>query len=167
MQVIADGPELGGFFIANGAVFRDGDGKSYTDILPQLNFAFLLDNDQSLRFGLAEELARPPMDQLKATEESGTTAQPASRAAAAATAARPWRAWAFDLSYEKYFASAAATSRSRRSTRTSTATSSRRPTQPRLLGPAGVTPPGLFAPGVTPQTTGNFSQPVNGNGGYL
>ena len=28
-------------------------------------------------------------------------------------------------------------------------------------------PPGYFAPGVTPQTTGSFSQPVNGKGGDL
>ena len=29
------------------------------------------------------------------------------------------------------------------------------------------TPPGYFPPGVTPQTTGTFTRPVNGQGGYL
>ena len=41
------------------------------DFLPQINFAFLLANDQAVRIGLAKELARPRMDELKATDESG------------------------------------------------------------------------------------------------
>ena len=40
-------------------------------MLPQINLAFLLPDEQAVRVGLAKELARPRMDQLKATEESG------------------------------------------------------------------------------------------------
>jgi TonB-dependent receptor len=34
------------------------DGKSYTDILPQVNLAFILPNEQAVRVGIAQELAR-------------------------------------------------------------------------------------------------------------
>jgi hypothetical protein len=52
-------------------VYRVEDGKTYTDVLPQINLAFMLPNKQAIRFGVAKELARARMDQLKATQESG------------------------------------------------------------------------------------------------
>ncbi len=169
VQVIETDQSSSGFFIANGAVFRDGDGKSYTDVLPQLNFAFLLDANQAIRVGLAEEQARPRMDQLKATEESGydgATGIPGG--SGGNPRLDPWRAWAFDVSYERYFADrggyvSIAGFYKDLDTYIYTQVDPNHDYSDLLA----VTPPGYFAPGVVPQTTGNFSLPVNGNGGYL
>ena len=129
LQVISTDQSSDGFFIANGAVFRDGDGKSYTDILPQLNFAFLLDESQAIRFGLAEEMARPRMDQLKATEESGydgATGIPGG--SGGNPRLDPWRALGIRRVLRALLRGPQRLRLDRgRSTRTSTPTSSRRP----------------------------------------
>jgi len=169
VQVVATDQSSDGFFIANGAVFHDGDGKSYTDILPQLNFAFLLDESQAVRIGLAEEMARPRMDQLKATEESGydgATGIPGG--SGGNPRLDPWRALAFDVSYERYFAErggyvSIAGFYKDLDTYIFTQTDADHDYSDLLE----VTPPGVFGPGVVPQTTGNFTHPENGNGGYL
>jgi iron complex outermembrane recepter protein len=79
-------------------------GKIYTDFLPSLNLAFNLEHDQTVRFGLGEQMARPRMDELRANnnfeidtqrrEWKGTGGNPE---------LDPIRATAVDLSYEKYF----------------------------------------------------------------
>ncbi|MET0580931.1 MAG: TonB-dependent receptor [Pseudoxanthomonas sp.] len=85
-------------------------GKTITDVLPSMNLAFGFANDQTLRVALAKQVARPRVDQLRASLEVT-----ASDAANVETGLRdsfanggnptldPWRAYAFDLSYEKYF----------------------------------------------------------------
>ncbi len=156
-------------FTPNQVVLQVGDEKSYTDVLPQLNFAFLLENGQAIRVGVAKELARPRMDQLKATEENGydfNTGLPSGSGGNAKL--DPWRAWAFDLSWEKYFSDkggyvSVATFYKDLETYIFTQTD----TEHDFSDLLAATPPGLFAPGVTPQTTGNFSHPQNGSGGYL
>jgi len=169
VQVISTDQSSDGFFIANGAVFRDGDGKSYTDILPQLNFAFLLDESQAVRIGLAEEMARPRMDQLKATEESGydgATGIPGG--SGGNPRLDPWRALAFDVSYERYFSDRGGyVSVAGFYKDLDTYIFTQTDTDHDYSDLLEVTPPGYFAPGVTPQTTGNFTHPENGNGGYL
>ncbi len=45
------------------------DGKNYEDWLPAINLAFMLPGEQAVRVGLARELARARMDQLKASSE--------------------------------------------------------------------------------------------------
>ena len=169
LQVISTDQSSDGFFIANGAVFRDGDGKSYTDILPQLNFAFLLDESQAIRFGLAEEMARPRMDQLKATEESGydgATGIPGG--SGGNPRLDPWRALAFDVSYEHYFGDRSGyVSIAGFYKDLDTYIFTQTETDHDYTDLLEVTPPGYFAPGVTPQTTGNFTHPENGSGGYL
>ena len=80
------------------------DGKDYTDVLPQINLAFILPDSQAVRVGLSQQLARARMDQLKATEESGfnfATGEPGGSGGNARL--DPWKAWALDVSYEKYF----------------------------------------------------------------
>jgi TonB-dependent receptor len=156
-------------FTPNQVVERVGDGKTYTDVLPQFNIAFLLENDQAVRFGLAKELARARMDQLKATEESGydfATGLPGGTGGNPLL--DPWEAWALDISYEKYF--------SERSGYVSLATFykdlqtyiyTQTDTQHDFTELKEATPPQLFQPGVTPQTYGNFSHPENGQGGHL
>jgi iron complex outermembrane receptor protein len=87
------------------------DGKTYTDWLPSLNLAFSFSNDTVLRTALAKQVARPRLDQLRASlefnisnlnspnpnalhEPSGSGGNPT---------LDPWKANAFDISLEHYF----------------------------------------------------------------
>jgi len=77
-------------------------------VLPSLNLALDLGGDQVVRLGLAKVLARPVMNDLRAglsygiANQSGTT--PAQFTANGGNPElEPFRAKAFDLSYEKYF----------------------------------------------------------------
>ena len=85
------------------------DGKSYTDVLPSLNLAFQLGNDQTVRFAAAQQVARPRVDQLRSALEFGVSTVPnaAGQLVPGASGGNPkldpWRANALDLSYEKYF----------------------------------------------------------------
>ena len=91
---------------ANGAVKPFSDGKKYTDVLPAINLAFVMPNQQAVRVGIARELARARMDQLKASSEQGValgTGGVVPSGSGGNPKLNPWRADAFDLSYEKYF----------------------------------------------------------------
>ncbi len=153
---------------AEGVVPASG-GKTYTDILPNINLAFIMPNDQAVRVGFARELARARMDQLKATDESGydsATGRPGG--SGGNPELDPWRAWAFDVSYEKYFADgkgyvSAAGFYKDLSSYIYVQTDPSHDFSDLLA----LLPPGYFLPGVVPQTTGNFSLPRNGQGGYL
>jgi iron complex outermembrane recepter protein len=154
---------------AGNAVYSISDGKDYTDILPQINLAFILPNSQAIRVGLAQELARARMDQLKATEESGfnfATGEPGGSGGNARL--DPWSAWAFDVSYEKYFAgnkgyvSAAGFYKDLDTYIYNQTTDGHD-----FSALCATTPDTAFPPGVVKQCTGRFTQPVNGEGGYL
>jgi iron complex outermembrane recepter protein len=83
-------------------------GKTVTDVLPALNLAWSLGNDQTLRFALAKQMARPKVDQLRSSLDFGVdnaTGKPG--ASGGNSKLDPWRANALDLSYEKYFGSKA------------------------------------------------------------
>jgi TonB-dependent receptor len=80
------------------------DGKNFNDVLPAANLVFELPYQQALRLGLSREVARARMDQLAASFDfsvSQSTGLPS--ATAGNPRLDPWRADAFDLSYEKYF----------------------------------------------------------------
>jgi iron complex outermembrane recepter protein len=81
------------------------DGKTYNDVLPSANLAFGFPSNQKLRVGLARELVRARMDQLDVSYDysfsTGGNFTPSATGGNAKLA--PWRANAFDLSYEKYF----------------------------------------------------------------
>jgi TonB-dependent receptor len=80
------------------------DGKKYTDVLPSLNLALALGGDQTLRFGMARQVARPRVDQLRASVDFGVnTATGRPGASGGNPNLDPWRADAVDISYEKYF----------------------------------------------------------------
>lgn len=89
----------------NGTVLPFSKGTSYNDVLPQANFVFQLPYDQVVRVGLAREMARPRLDQLKASIDQGIDASGVSHPGGSAgnPLLRPWRADALDLSWEKYF----------------------------------------------------------------
>jgi len=79
-------------------------GKVRTDVLPSLNLAFSLTDDQTLRLAAARQMARPRVDQLRSGIEFGidnATGKPG--ASGGNPKADPWIANAFDISYEKYF----------------------------------------------------------------
>jgi iron complex outermembrane receptor protein len=79
------------------------DGKTYTDVLPSLNLAFSLGNDQTVRFAAAKQVARPRVDQLRASLEFGVSNAGIPGGSGGNPRLDPWRANALDLSYEKYF----------------------------------------------------------------
>lgn len=84
-------------------------GSSYTDVLPSLNLALSLPNDQVLRFAAAKVMARPSMADMKATgsfglAQTGSDAiNPILRGGGGNPGLEPFRANAVDLSFEKYF----------------------------------------------------------------
>ncbi|MYM30402.1 TonB-dependent receptor [Duganella sp. CY15W] len=87
-----------------GAIKPINDGKKYTDVLPSMNLAFGLDNQQTVRVALAKQLARPRVDQLRSALDFGIDTTKREPGASGGNARLdPWRAKAFDLSYEKYF----------------------------------------------------------------
>jgi TonB-dependent receptor len=154
----------------NNLVVPFTDGKTYDDVLPAINFAFLLPGQQAVRVGIARELARARMDQLKASSEVGYN-QLDGRPSGSGGNPRlsPWRADAFDLSYEKYledgkgYISIAAFYKDLK-TYIYNQTDQ---TFDFSVFPTPTFPPGYFPPGVTPQTIGSFKSPVNGKGGNL
>lgn len=85
--------------------FRDG--KTFTDVLPAINLSLVLPSEQTVRLSVAREIARPRMDQLKASSEQGASVQNGGLVPSGVGGnpdLDPWRADAFDLSYEKYLA---------------------------------------------------------------
>jgi TonB-dependent receptor len=157
------------------AVYGVEDGKTYDDVLPQLNFAFILPDSQAIRVGIAKEMARARMDQLKATEESGynfTTGEPGG--SAGNPLLDPWRAWAFDLSWEKYFAGnkgyvSAATFYKDLESYIYTQTTEQEFTELYATTPDELfcADPNVPSSCVEKQLVGRISKPVNGDGGYL
>ncbi|RPE75911.1 TonB-dependent receptor [Vulcaniibacterium tengchongense] len=142
------------------------NGKTYTDYLPSLNLAFLFPHDQTLRLALARQVARPRVDQLRASLEFGvdtTTGRPG--ASGGNPELDPWRANAFDISYEKYFGNKAYVAaayfykdlRSYIYTQTND-----------NYDFSDFVADYVPAPGEPPtQTRGNFTAPYNGQGGKL
>ena len=112
VQVVNTDQSSSSFFhdSTSNAVLPFSDGKKYTDVLPEINLVFDLPEQQAVRLGLAKEVARPRMDQLKASSENGASfnggvLQPGG--SAGNPRLDPWRADAADLSYEKYFSNRA------------------------------------------------------------
>lgn len=142
------------------------DGKTYRDWLPSLNLAFQFPYEQTLRFAMAKQVARPRVDQLRASLEFGvdtSTGRPG--ASGGNPMLDPWRANALDISYEKYFADRAyvAAAFFYKDLKSYIYTQSRDNYDFSALV-AGYVP----SPGSAPVlTTGTFSAPFNGKGGTL
>jgi TonB-dependent receptor len=152
----------------NGVVGPFDDGKDYTDVLPQLNFVFMLPSDQAVRVGLARELARARMDQLKASSEIGYDAATGLPGGSGGTPLLdPWRANAFDVSYEKYLGSGAYLSAAAFYKDLKTYIYNQTEAEHDFSDLLADLPPNYFQPGVTPVSTGKFTRPLNGKGGNL
>ena len=146
-------------------------GKSYTDILPSLNLAFELPAEQTIRFALARQVARPRVDQLRASMEFGvdtSTGRPG--ASGGNPELDPWRANAIDLSYEKYFGTKAYVAaaifykdlRSYIYTQTRDGYDFTEQVENWLAANGQTLPDGIDV-----DLTGNYSAPFNGKGGSL
>ena len=83
-------------------------GTDYTDYLPSMNLAFQLPSDNTLRFGLGRQMARPRLDQMRANNNTGLDFtgpfQGLWRRNGGNPELQPWIANAADVSWEKYFA---------------------------------------------------------------
>ena len=79
-------------------------GASYTDVLPSLNLKLGLPSEINVRFGLGRQMARPRMDELVSSANYGYDIQRDIYTGSGGNATlRPWLANAVDLSVEKYF----------------------------------------------------------------
>lgn len=147
---------------------RVAETDSYWDVLPSLNLSFDLKNEQKVRLGLAKVVSRANLDDLRAGGNFGisTTGVPILTGGAGNPQLKPFRAKAFDLSYEKYFGNKGYIS----------AAYFYKKLDSYILR---VPRPFDFAPFVTPttplpltgpyagSTVGLLNQPVNGDGGNL
>jgi iron complex outermembrane recepter protein len=184
VQIIRTDQRSSGYSIDEthgGIVTPVSAGKKYTDVLPQFNFAFLLPDAQVARIGIAREMARPRMDQLKDAVDQGvgnTNGLPGG--SAGNPYLNPWRADAFDLSYEKYFVnnkgyfSTAVFFKNLKSYIYDSTDQTHNFSQlinglpANYFGPGCPDATGAYAPGCLPiQTTGGLQQPLNGSGGKL
>ncbi|MFI8719048.1 TonB-dependent receptor [Stenotrophomonas sp. NPDC077464] len=142
-------------------------GKTYTDWLPSLNLAFLFPHQQTLRFAVAKQVARPRVDQMRAGLEFGVDGNNGRPGGSGGNPLLdPWRANAVDLSYEKYFGEKAylAAAIFYKDLKSYIYTQSVDDYDFSNLLAGYVPPPGMTAPVLT---TGTFSTPENGNGGTL
>ncbi len=145
------------------------DGETYTDALPSLNLAFGLAGDQTVRVALAKQVARPRVDQMRSAIEFGVgdpDANGVRKPGAGGGNAQldPWRATAFDVSYEKYFGTKAylAAAYFYKDLKSYIYTQTQSNYDFSAYIPS-VTP----IPGTTINRTGDFTRPLNGNGGRL
>jgi iron complex outermembrane recepter protein len=79
-------------------------GTRYTDWLPSLNLTWQVAGNQNLRFGVARQITRPRMDDMRATQSYSIDQQRGIWTGDGGNAElKPWKADAVDLSYEYYF----------------------------------------------------------------
>lgn len=90
---------------ATNGVRLNRDGKTYSNVLPSMNLALDFDGSFVIRAAAAKQVARPRMDQLKSSVEFGIdTNTRVPGASGGNPRLDPWKATAYDLSIEKYFA---------------------------------------------------------------
>ena len=75
---------------------------TYTDVLPSLNLNFHLTDDQILRFGAAEAISRPPLDELRTGFALNPTGTPPT-GSGGNPLLNPYKDDQVDLSYEWYW----------------------------------------------------------------
>ncbi len=167
IQAVDTEQESSGFATYDGNPIGDpiDGGADYRVYLPSLNLSFSLVNDQVLRFGAGRQMARPRMDELRASAGYGINRDRDIWSGGGGNPAlRPWIANAFDISYEKYFGGKGYFSAAwfHKDLRTYIYT------QILPFDFAGLAvPPGTLPQDIPPSTIGEFSAPANGEGGTL
>lgn len=108
MQIVnADQSSEGLYVDANGGRNPISGGKSYTDILPSLNMSAEISSKMQLRLGIACQIARPNMVDLRAGKTAGVSASTRMWSGSGGNPElEPWRANSFDLSLENYIGKA-------------------------------------------------------------
>ncbi|MFL6695718.1 MAG: TonB-dependent receptor domain-containing protein, partial [Vitreoscilla sp.] len=136
-------------------------GKTYNDVLPALNLALDIGSQQTVRMGLARQMARPRLDQLRAPidfgiDDSKGTGIPGG--SGGNPKLDPWRANAFDLTYEKYWGTKAYVS----------AQFFYKDLKSYIYQQSETYDFSAFTPGTTAKTNiGQFTAPFNGKGGKI
>ncbi|MBM0107195.1 TonB-dependent receptor [Steroidobacter sp. S1-65] len=171
VQVVQTDQSSDALRLRNGVATPYSDGKDYTDVLPAINLAFMLPAEQAIRVGVAKEIARARMDQLKASSEIGydaATGQPGG--SGGNPRLDPWRAYAYDISYERYFGPNAYVSLAGFYKDLRTYIYAQTTADFDFSELLASLPPEYFEnvpPGTSIPTTGRFTEPVNGEGGNL
>lgn len=79
-------------------------GDDYWDILPSLSLSLRFDSDFVIRFGAAREIQRPRLDDMRVNISYGPNlAEGIVTGSGGNPSLRPYRATAFDLTFEKYW----------------------------------------------------------------
>ncbi len=139
-------------------------GATYTDILPSLNLATNVGEGGVVRFGLARVMARPKVDDLRASSSFSYDATKGILTGDGGNPElKPFRANSIDLAYEKYFGTKAYASIAGFYKDMSTYIVE--VVNPgydfrRYVTPSTVVPPGF-------NMIGEFKQPINGSGGRI
>ncbi|MGO4378248.1 TonB-dependent receptor [Pseudoduganella sp. RAF19] len=135
------------------------DGKSFNDFLPSMNLAFGFENDQTLRLAIAKQIARARVDQLRSALDFNVGTNDFKPSGSGGNAQLdPWRAKAFDISYEKYFGKKAYVALAGFYKHLDTyiyTQTMQHDFSAQIPGTNAITP------------IGNYSAPYNGNGGQL
>lgn len=159
------------------------DGANYTDFLPSLNVIYELGGGHRIRFAAAKQMARPRMDELRASFVPsfnvnicsgsqpcipGQTVNPWSGNGGNAKL-EPWRAKALDVAYEWYIGKASYISVAGfyKDLDTYIYTLRQGFDFAGLPVPAAAFAPGKIPPGVIISSVGQINQPANGNGGSI
>jgi iron complex outermembrane receptor protein len=144
---------------------RVTDGDKFWDVLPSMNLSFDLQNEQKVRLGLAKVVSRANLDDLRAGQNVTLSNQ---QGVSVLTSnggnpqLKPFRAKAFDLSYEKYFGNKGYVSAAvfYKKLDTYIFRMARDYDFASTISPETTLPPGG-------STIGRFTQPMNGDGGNL
>ncbi|OGB00822.1 MAG: hypothetical protein A3E25_10130 [Burkholderiales bacterium RIFCSPHIGHO2_12_FULL_69_20] len=137
-------------------------GTSYYDVLPSLNLAFDIGNDQVVRFALARVMARPTLNDMRASTGFGYNTNDAIlKGDAGNPYLKPFRANALDLSYEKYFGTKAYVGAAAFYKDLSTYILK----QDVITNFTGLITPTTYNPGGN--VIGLLNQPINGSGGSI
>lgn len=146
----------------------ESGGKSYSDVLPSLNLMLSLNRDTVARLGLARTMSRASMGDMRASIDKPSISVPTPSTPAILVSSggnpdlEPFRATAFDLSFERYFGgnkgyvSLAGFYKD---------ISTYILTLPQLYDFAGVLAPGASVPAAG--TVGLLTRPTNGKGGSI
>ncbi len=79
-------------------------GDDYWDVLPSLSLSLRFDSDFVIRFGAAREIQRPRLDDMRVNISYGANiAEGIVTGSGGNPSLRPYRATAFDLTFEKYW----------------------------------------------------------------
>ena len=176
-QYVSTDQSSAGFntFAGNSAGSPIEGGSSYNDFLPSMNLSLEAAPDFFVRFAAAKQMARPRMDQMRASFDvsisqgnCGGLQGPVWCAGGGNPELKPWLATAYDLSFEKYFTTEAGNKGYFAAAYFFKDLSSWISNSDQPFDFAGYDlPPPVSGQGYPTTTQGSINQPYNGTGGIL